>query len=68
MNAGGVRVDLPAGPLDYGRLYTALPFDNRLVTVHMRGAALREVIARSAREDGGTLGISGVRASVSGSG
>ncbi len=64
MNAGGVRTDLPVGALDYGRLYTVLPFDNRLVTVHLRGAALRELLARNAREDSGTLGIAGARVVV----
>lgn len=61
MNAGGVRADLAPGPLDYGRLYAVLPFDNRLVTVRVRGAALREVLADNARGDGGTLAVSGVR-------
>lgn len=61
MNAGGVRADLAPGPLDYGHLYAVLPFDNRLVTVRMRGGALREVLADNARGDGGTLAVSGVR-------
>ncbi len=61
MNAGGVRADLAAGPLDYGRLYAVLPFDNRLVTVRVRGSALRRVLVDNARGDGGTLAVSGVR-------
>jgi 2',3'-cyclic-nucleotide 2'-phosphodiesterase (5'-nucleotidase family) len=64
MNSGGVRADLPAGPLDYGHLYAALPFDNRLVTVQMRGAALRAVLRDNARADDGTLGVSGARVAV----
>ena len=43
MNSGGVRTDLAAGDLDYGTLYSVLPFDNRLVTVRMRGSALRKL-------------------------
>lgn len=61
MNSGGVRADLAAGALDYGRLYAVLPFDNRLVTVRVRGAALRGVLVDNARGDGGTMAISGAR-------
>lgn len=61
-NAGGVRVDLAPGDLDYGHLYAALPFDNRLVTVHMRASELRAILADNARGDSGTLALSGARA------
>lgn len=64
MNHGGVRVDLRAGALTYGALYSALPFDNRLVRVRMRGAALRAAVAQNAAGDGGALAVSGVRASL----
>lgn len=64
MNHGGVRVDLRAGALTYGALYSALPFDNRLVRVRMRAAALREAIAQSASGDGGALAVSGLRAAL----
>ncbi len=61
MNAGGVRTDLAAGDLDYGTLYSVLPFDNRLVTVRMRGSALRAFLAHNAGGDSGTVSVSGVR-------
>lgn len=64
MNAGGVRVDLPAGPLDEGALYAVLPFDNRAVRVRMRASALRAVLARNALGRSGTLAISGMRAAI----
>jgi len=64
MNSGGVRADLPEGALDYGRLYSVLPFDNRLVTVRMRGAALRAVLRDNARADDGALGLAGARVAV----
>jgi 5'-nucleotidase len=40
---GGVRSNLVAGPLTYGRIYEMLPFDNRIVTVQLSGAELRSV-------------------------
>jgi 5'-nucleotidase len=64
MNGGGVRADLPAGPLDYGHLYATLPFDNRLVTVRMRGAALRAALRDNVRADDGALGLAGARVTV----
>ncbi|MDB4931936.1 MAG: 5-nucleotidase, partial [Myxococcaceae bacterium] len=64
MNGGGVRADLPEGPLDYGHLYATLPFDNRLVTVRMRGSALRAALREHARAEDGALGLAGARAVV----
>ncbi len=61
MNAGGVRIDLPAGELSYGTLYSVLPFDNRLVTVRLPASALREHLAHNAAGDSGTVAVSGLR-------
>jgi 2',3'-cyclic-nucleotide 2'-phosphodiesterase (5'-nucleotidase family) len=64
MNGGGVRADLPPGALDYGHLYATLPFDNRLVTVRMRGSALRAALRDNVRADDGALGLAGARVAV----
>lgn len=61
-NGGGVRADLPAGPLTYGRLFEALPFDNRFATVKITGADLAAMIARNLGRENGILSVSGVRA------
>ena len=45
--SGGLRADLPAGPLTYGAVFEVMPFDNRLVTFHLTGAELRKVLAES---------------------
>ncbi|MGE3704981.1 MAG: bifunctional UDP-sugar hydrolase/5'-nucleotidase [Vicinamibacterales bacterium] len=59
---GGLRTDLPDGPLTFGRLYDVFPFDNRLVTLSMTGADLSRVFADEIRRNRrGALGISGVR-------
>jgi 2',3'-cyclic-nucleotide 2'-phosphodiesterase (5'-nucleotidase family) len=60
-NGGGLRADLPAGPLTYGALYQANPFDNRFARVRLSGAELREVIAAMLRDDGSFFSLSGVR-------
>ncbi len=41
-NAGGVRVDVPAGDITIGTAYTLLPFANTLIEIDMSGA---EVVA-----------------------
>lgn len=46
-NAGGVRVDLAAGNLTVGRIYTLLPFKNTLYRLVLTGAQVK-----SALEDG----------------
>jgi len=61
-NGGGIRDDLPAGPLRYGDLYETFPFDNRFAFVRMRGKDLAEMVARNLRARNGFLSVSGVRA------
>jgi 5'-nucleotidase len=63
---GGLRADLPAGELTFGQLYDVFPFDNRLVTVTLRGNELKTVLTDEVRRDRrGALGVSGVRVRVS---
>jgi 2',3'-cyclic-nucleotide 2'-phosphodiesterase (5'-nucleotidase family) len=62
LNGGSLRVDLPAGPLTYGRLFEALPFDNRFAVIPMTGAELAEAITRNLQRDNGIISLSGVRA------
>ena len=42
---GGLRADLPEGPLTYGRLFETFPFDNMLVHFRLTGAELRRMFA-----------------------
>jgi 5'-nucleotidase len=61
-NGGGLRADLPAGELTYGELFEALPFDNRLATMKLRAADLKQLLARNFAHDKGILSVSGIRA------
>ncbi len=62
---GGLRADLPAGALTFGRLYDVFPFDNRLVTLTITGAQLQAVLVDEVRRDRrGALGLSGARVRV----
>lgn len=44
INAGGVRIDLPAGPLTVKDVHTLLPFKNTLVQLKIPGALLRAAL------------------------
>lgn len=63
MNGGGVRAPFPAGPLTYGALHEAMPFDNTLAVVRLTGRELAAVLAAHLSSDRhGILSISGVGA------
>ena len=61
LNGGGLRADLPAGPLRYGALYQALPFDNRFARVRLRADQLAAMLALGLT-GGPHLSIAGVTA------
>ena len=62
--SGGLRTDLPAGPLTYGSVFEVMPFDNRLVAFYLSGAELRRVLATQISRNSALLGMSGVHAHV----
>lgn len=43
-NPGGLRADLPAGPVTFGHLFAAQPFGNRLVTLTLTGDEIRRLL------------------------
>lgn len=63
-NGGGLRAPLPEGPLTYGALYTASPFDNAFATVRLTRAELEALIADNLQRTGSFLSLSGVRATA----
>ena len=62
INGGSLRADLPAGPLRYGSLYEAFPFDDGLATMRLTGAQLARLVARNLGREAGFLSLSGVKA------
>ncbi len=44
MNGGGIRADIPAGPVTLRRLFEAMPFDDTVVKLKMNGALLRSTL------------------------
>lgn len=60
-NGGGIRNDLPAGPLNYVQVFEVQPFDNRLAVVRLTGAELIEIFRRNYASSHGVLVPSGIR-------
>jgi 5'-nucleotidase len=52
-NGGGLRADIPAGPLTYGWLYQAMPFDNRFAIVDVKGKHIRHLITSNLQRSSG---------------
>jgi 5'-nucleotidase len=51
MNAGGLRADLPAGPITWGDVLTVHPFNNRILKITMTGAQLLGVLEEQWSKD-----------------
>ncbi|HLL25258.1 MAG TPA: 5'-nucleotidase C-terminal domain-containing protein [Kofleriaceae bacterium] len=61
-NGGGLRADIPAGPLTYGKIFEAMPFDNRFAIVELEGAHLRKLVSTNLQRGGAILSWGGLRA------
>lgn len=61
VNSGGLRADLAPGTLTYGRVFTALPFENRLSVLQLTGAELVALISKGLEGTHGVLQMSGIR-------
>ncbi len=61
-NGGGLRADIPAGPLTYGALFEAIPFDNRFAVVDVKGAHLRKLVSSNLQRGGAILSWGGLAA------
>lgn len=60
-SAGGLRADLPAGPLTFGSVYEVMPFDNVIVRIQLTGREVKQVFAAHFQRGRRVLGFSGVK-------
>jgi 5'-nucleotidase len=66
MNGGGIRANLPPGPLLYGSVFEMMPFDNRMAVVTMSAADLKAILARNlaGTKKGGIFSTAGVQVTI----
>jgi 2',3'-cyclic-nucleotide 2'-phosphodiesterase (5'-nucleotidase family) len=62
-NPGGMRADLPAGPITRGEVYAVMPFDNTIVTIQMTGALVKLALEQALHGDRVTQ-VSGIRFTI----
>jgi 5'-nucleotidase len=60
INSGGLRADLPAGPLMFGDLYRALPFENRAVVIQVSGRQMLALLNALPQSDHGYPQVAGL--------
>ncbi|MEN9800572.1 MAG: hypothetical protein RL653_4269 [Pseudomonadota bacterium] len=65
LNPGGLRADLPAGPLTYGSVYNVLPFDNAVAVVTLTGEELKRLLHAAFGSHKGVFQHSGLKVSLS---
>lgn len=60
-NAGGLRADIPEGPVTRAAIIDALPFVNHVARYRLTGAQVREVLEQSLSLERGMMQVSGLR-------
>mgnify|MGYP006278493677 CR=1 FL=1 len=63
-NSGGIRADLPEGPITRAHVLDVLPFVNSNDTFQMTGAQLLDVLEQSASLERGIMQVSGLRVEI----
>jgi 5'-nucleotidase len=64
MNAGGIRAALPAGPITYGAAFEALPFENKVVVLRVRGRQLKAILRVAESGAMGFFPVAGLRLTI----
>lgn len=59
-NTHGIRADIPAGKLTNRSVYQALPFENTLINVDLKGSQVLELVRDGIRADSSILQVSGI--------
>ena len=61
-NAGGLRSDLPKGPITKGNVLDAFPFHNTLVSTYMTGHQIETILEQGLSLERGLIQVSGIKA------
>ncbi|HBE80204.1 MAG TPA: multifunctional 2',3'-cyclic-nucleotide 2'-phosphodiesterase/5'-nucleotidase/3'-nucleotidase [Firmicutes bacterium] len=61
VNNGGLRIDIPKGPITVGAMFQFMPFDNTIVTVKMNPAQIKILLEQAVQDNGKGIQIAGLR-------
>lgn len=67
-NGGGIRADLPAGPITLDAIYTLLPFNNNVVSMDLTGSQVYDILRANVTSQRQSLQFSGIRVTYGPSG
>jgi len=59
-NSGGLRADLPAGPIYRENMNSLMPFDNRFLLIEIAGKDLAQVLKISSASRHGVIQVAGI--------
>jgi len=59
-NNGGLRAELPEGPVTRGAIYEVIPFENSIVTMSLKGSEIRRVLEEALATER-VIQVSGIR-------
>jgi 2',3'-cyclic-nucleotide 2'-phosphodiesterase (5'-nucleotidase family) len=65
VNEGGLRADLPQGPLKFSDVFDVLPFEEQVVRLQLTGSQLRAMLVAPLRGSHGFPQLAGARLSYS---
>lgn len=60
-NRGGIRAAIPAGPITLNEVFTALPFDDNIVSMDLTGRQVRQALEKSVSYGDVNLQVSGLQ-------
>ena len=60
-NSGGLRADIPAGPITVGQVLAAYPFENPIVKMTLSGEQILRLLKHGATFDYGIAQVSGIQ-------
>jgi 5'-nucleotidase len=61
VNSGGIRTSIEAGPITYGNVFQAIPFDNRVAKLNVTGKELKLILRVAESGSRGVAPVSGVK-------
>ena len=66
INSTGIRADLASGPITFEQLYAVQPFGNRVVSIEVTGALLRQALEHALQSGRPGVHLSGIRVTYDG--